>query len=97
MTRAESERDLPGGGRPSLANRWAKSDALLPEGDGGFGSGWEPDPDLKWKLHDYFVGREQGEWAWTEHCEGLAEGVLHLLHDLGIDLPGVHASDGAQA
>ena len=58
------------------------------EDQDGFGDGWEPDPRLKWQLHGYFLNREQGDWAWTEHCEGLAEGVLHLLHDLGIAVPG---------
>lgn len=66
---------------------------LRAETDAGFGAGWEPDPDLKWRLHAYFLAREQGEWEWTDHCEGLAEGVLRVLHDLGVDVPGVYLSD----
>lgn len=54
-----------------------------------FGSDWRPDPDLLRLVTDYLVnGPEQGEWAWEEHCEGLAGGILHAMHEAGIDLPG---------
>lgn len=48
---------------------------------------WVPDQDLKWLLYDYFIQTEQDESRWTDHCEGLADGVLFLLHQHGIDVP----------
>ena len=48
---------------------------------------WAPDADALAVVINYLMDPpEQGEWAWADHVEGLAGGILFALHDAGIEV-----------
>lgn len=49
-----------------------------------FGDGWVVPPQAFEIVSLYLINQpDQGDWAWDEHCMGLASGILNALRDKG--------------